>query len=219
MVVAMADVRPTGRARVSGPTGIPALSDRLVESRVRVLEDFAERFAEFVDPQSGPSGVRGDGGGVGLSRHEPRCLLLERPPEVRRDLARARLPHCTCDYRSVTEFGRLVSRLRSEERLLWWHLDGWWLSAEKRTVWHCPRCGICHQPSHDHQSRKNAGKVVQVRCKRVIVWSRRVGAVDPETHKPRMPRESLAKQALEWIAQEWALDSEPMLPHELRVVA
>lgn len=58
-----------------------------------------------------------------------------------------------------------------------------------------------------------------VKCKRVLVWTRRTGGIDPETGKPRMPRESLAKQALEWVAVEWGLDSEPMLPEELRVVA
>ena len=178
-------VRPEVRGTLATPTAIGAPkigSSRLLESRVRILIEIAERFRELVDPLSGPSGVRGDGGsGPGM------------PPTY---------------TATVREFERLAVRLREERRDLWWHLDGWWLSAESRTVFHCPRCGMCHQPAHRHPSRRNAGKVVEVKCKRVIAWSRRPGA-----------RESLARKAVETMAGWWVLESEPMLPEEIRIAA
>lgn len=197
MAVAVARVHPLVGGRVVSATGLTAPRDRLIASRVRVLVEIAERYGELTDPLASGSGVRGTGELAGLSRHEPRCLI-QKSSERR----------CTCAYRSVAEFGRLVGRLREEERRLWWHLDGWWLSADSRTVWLCPRCGVCHQPEHRHQSRRNAGKVVAVKCKRVLAWRRGVGA-----------RESLAKAAVEWMAREWGLESEPMLPDEFRAVA
>ena len=188
---------PLGVATLGPTTGRRTPADRLIASRVRVLTEIAERFSELVDPLNGPSGFHGDGESVGLMPHDRRCLIRASSP-----------PRCTCAYRSVAEFGRLTVRLREEQRPLWWHLDGWWLSAVSRTVYHCPRCGVTHKPSHVHPSRRNSGKPVDVRCKRVVVWTRRPGA-----------RESFAKEAVETMAGWWMLGSEPMLPDEIRVAA
>lgn len=182
-MAAVAFVHPGGAAMLAAPTGrAMPMTDRLIVSRVRVLQVIAERYAELVDPMGGPSGLRGDGDAVGM-------------------MPRTYTP-------SVREFERLVCRLRVDDRALWWHLDGWWLAAEPRTVWLCPRCGVTHKPSHVHPSRRNSGKPVEVKCKRVVIWSRRAGA-----------RESTARQGLEWVAGEWRLGSEPMLPDEIRAVA
>lgn len=171
------DVRPGGRAMLAAPTALGA-----PKSRVRVLSEIAERYAELTDPLAGPADVRGDGDSVSVM---PRTYTA-----------------------TVREFERLAVRLREEQRSLWWHLDGWWLSASTRTVYHCPRCGITHRPEHVHPSRRNSGKPVSVSCKRVLVWSRRSGA-----------RESLAREAIEVMASWWVLASEPMLPDEIRIAA
>jgi hypothetical protein len=195
-----------GRPVVGGMVAAPTALGAPKSGRVRVLTEIAERYGELLDPASGPSGVRGDGGSLGLTRHESRCLLLERA-DVRRRLDGWRRPECTCAYRSVVEFERLVVRLREERRPLWWHLDGWWLSASTRTVHHCPRCGITHQAEHRHPNRRS-GRMSTVKCKRVVAWSRRAGA-----------QESSAREAIAVMADWWGLDSEPMLPDEIRVVA
>lgn len=205
MSLIAACARPEGGATLAAPTSTGAPKSRL-DGRVRIFIEIAERYGELADPQSGPSGLRGDGVSLGLTRHEPRCLLLERA-DVKRVVEKAPRPHCTCAYRTVAEFQRLVSRLRVEQRPLWWHLDGWWLSAESRTVWHCPRCGVCHQPEHKHPNRRS-GRLSTVKCKRVLVWTRGQGA-----------RESVAKEAVGVMAGWWALESEPMLPDEIRVAA
>jgi hypothetical protein len=189
-----------GRGRLMAPTGSGAPAselDRLLERRSKILATIAERYRELLDPLGGPAGVRGDGGSVSLMAHEPRCLIRVASPA-----------RCSCAYRSVAEFGRLVARLRLEERSLWWHLDGWWLSAETRTINLCPRCGPTHASEHRHPSRKRSGKSVTVKCKRVVVWSRRSGA-----------RESSARAALLVMAGWWALESEPELPEDVRKVA
>jgi hypothetical protein len=173
-----------------------------LSARVRVLVEIAERFGELSDPLAGPSGVRGDGGSVGLSRHEARCLIQRSSPA-----------RCSCAYRSVVEFERLVRRLREERHSKWWHLNAYWLAAESRTVFHCPRCGPVpgagetHRSEHVHASRKS-GRPLTVKCKRVVVWRRHRNADRVK-----------ALQALEWMAGEWGLESEPMLPDEYRLVA
>lgn len=148
--------------------------------RGHVLTEIAARYSELIEPLNGPDGVRGDGASP------------------------IRMPRTYTP--TVKEFERLVVRLRDENRPLWWHLNGWHLSATSRTMHHCPRCGITHQPEHVH-AKKNGPGLMTVKCKRVVVYSRRAGA-----------RESLAKQAIQQLADWWGLDHEPMLPVELRIV-
>lgn len=179
---------------IVGATGLTALSGREVAGRVVVLRLIAERYSELVDPQNGPSGIRGDGGALSLLQHERGCRIRSSRP-----------PRCSCALRSVVEFERLARRLRAEERGLWRHLDGWWLSASTRTMWHCPRCGLTHQREHVHGKRKGSG-LIAIKCKRVIVWSRLPGA-----------RESGADRALEWMAVRWGLGHEPQLSEEIRI--
>lgn len=106
---------------------------------------------------------------------------------------------------TVREFERLVVRLRLERRDLWWHLDGWWLSAETRTMFHCPRCGMTHRPEHVHPGR-DSGRPSLFKCKRVVVFRRLPGA-----------RESVAREAIVVLASWWGLGHEPMLPQEIRI--
>lgn len=170
---------PVEGATLPAATGLTALSGGVSRSRVAVLTEIAERYGELVEPLNGPDRVRGDGGSV------------------------VRMPRTYTA--TVREFERLVVRLRVERRDLWWHLDGWWLSATTRTIWVCPRCGPCHQAEHVHRKRKDPGLLV-VKCKRAVQWSRLPGA-----------RESLAKQAVVVLAEWWALDHEPMRPEEIRI--
>lgn len=185
----------TTPAMLGGVTGLAAPSSRRLSPRAAVLWEIAERFDSLMDPSNGGSGVRGDGSWMPALRHEPGCVFRSSSP-----------PRCSCSLRSVVEFSRLVSRLRVEERELWRHLDGWWLSATTRTVWHCPRCGICHQKEHVHSKRKGSGLLV-VKCKRVVAWSRLPGA-----------QKSRALDAVEVLASWWGLEHEPMLPRDLRLI-
>lgn len=148
-------------------------------TRVRVLVEIAERYHELVDPLNGPGESVGTGELLSLM---PRTYTA-----------------------TVKEFERLVKLLRVEERELWGHVNGWWLSATTRTVWLCPRCGPCHQSEHVHQGRKT-GKPLTVKCRRVRQWRRATGA-----------RESLALEGLNWVADRWGLGTEPMLPSEILV--
>lgn len=145
-----------------------------ISGRVHVLTEIAARYSDLVDTLNGPDGVRGDGGS-GLRM--PRTYTA-----------------------TVREFERLVLQLRDTDRNLWWHLDGWWLSATTRTMYHCPRCGMTHQSEHVHGKKSGHGLMV-VKCKPVVVYTRRSGV-----------REGYAKQAIERIAEAWALGHEPMLP-------
>ena len=148
------------------------------KARIAVLTEIASRYAELVEPLNGPDGIRGDGG-------SPISMPKTYTPTVR-------------------EFERLVVALRLEERTLWWHLDGWWLAATTRTMFHCPRCGPTHQSEHVHSKRTGPG-LIKLKCKRIVVARRRQGA-----------RETQAERAIEWIAERWSLEHEPMLPDEIR---
>lgn len=172
-----------GRASVPRATGLTALSDRerdrVFAARVRILTEIAERYREFTEPLNGSSGIRGTG-----------------------DLT----PRMPATYTAtVRQFERVAALLRDSpdlaERELWWHLNGWWLGADTRTAWHCPRCGICHQAEHRHPNRRS-GVLSTVQCKRVVAWRRLPGA-----------RESEAKRAIEMMARAWPDEmAEPMLP-------
>jgi hypothetical protein len=108
---------------------------------------------------------------------------------------------------TVREFERLAKQLHRERFDLWKHLDGWWLSATTRTINLCPTCGPCHQDEHIHHGRKDR-KLRSVKCRRVMVWNRKPGA-----------QASGAGLAIRWMAEHWALKSEPFLPDELRIAA
>jgi hypothetical protein len=180
MVMAAFD-RPMDGGIVGGASGRAMPVGALPSRRVVVLEQIAERYGELTDPLA-DGALPGDGLMAGVLRM-PRTYTA-----------------------TVREFERLVVLLRAEDRVLWGHLDGWWLSAVTRTVFHCPRCGICHQSEHRHENRRS-GRMSTVKCKRVVQWRRRQGA-----------REGEARRAIEWVAAAWSLGSEPMLPDELRVV-
>lgn len=174
-----APARPEDAARLATATGLTAPSGAVPRSRVAILTEIAERYSELVEPLNGPQGIRGDGSS---------------PIQMPRTYTT-----------TVREFERLVLSLRAEDRRLWAHLDGWWLSASTRTIWLCPRCGPCHQAEHVHTKRHGHGLLI-VKCKRAVQWSRLPGA-----------HESEAKRAIIVIAGWWNLRSEPMLPDEIRI--
>ena len=163
-------VRPPLSDRIGGLPGLRTASS----GRVFVLTEIASRYAELVDPLNGPDGIRGDGGSP------------------------VRMPRTYTA--TVKEFERLTVQLRDTERPLWWHLNGWHLEATSRTMWHCPKCGMTHQPEHIH-AKKNGPGLMSVKCKRVVVYTRKSGA-----------RESEAVRAIRKLADWWGLGHEPMLP-------
>ena len=138
-------------------------------SRVETIRALLERYDELVDPNIGRNGDKGDGESV---------------------------PWPPATYtRDVKELERLLRRLRSEERRLWWHLTERYLrtttTIKERKV-----------------SRRVKGKGVINTVERVV-WT---------FYSPRVDQAQVEK-ALEWLAREWGLKREPMLPVECLVTA
>jgi hypothetical protein len=107
MVVALeSDVCPVDGAILRLPRF--AVPEGVLGARVRVLRVIAERFSELGSPE-GRSGERGSGERFGLMPHEPGCLLVERADANR---AAQGLARCSCAYRSVAEFERLLLSMR-----------------------------------------------------------------------------------------------------------
>lgn len=101
---------------------------------------------------------------------------------------------------SVRELERLVVRLREERHHLWWHLNERYLACEWRTCWRCPRCkGETHAQRHRHRDRR--GRMSNYDGVRILkpFWSERVNPAK-------------VRAALSWLAGEWSLEHEPMLP-------
>lgn len=106
---------------------------------------------------------------------------------------------------SVKELERLLVQLRDEHHSLWWHVNERYLRAVQTSVYRCPRCGgLTHAAAHRHRDRR--GKLATypgVRTLR-LSWSPRVSAVKVD-------------RGVAWLANNWGLRSEPMLPRELMV--
>lgn len=160
-------------------------------TRVQVLTVIAERYHELVHPSFTPNGF-GDGTGVNLM---PRTYTA-----------------------TVREFERLYTTLRADgkkpvsERTTrdsewWWRcLRDFYLRAEPRTVFECPRCRRqTHAPEHVHTD--GFGKDSTYQGRRIIVIHR------PVQDSNRVGAGAL--KAVEWMAEHWSLASEPMLPTEL----
>jgi hypothetical protein len=92
----------------------------------------------------------------------------------------------------VRELERLLRRIRAERRPLWWHLNEHYLAANwvARTVW------VRRKAKHG---------------KHVTVAERRMER-EGDKSSPERVAEGVA-----WLAEEWALGHEPMLP-ELMLV-
>ena len=138
-----------------------------LSTRAEVLASILERYDELVSPLVGANGAKGDGDSV---------------------------PWPPATYtRDVKELERLLRRLRSENRQLWWHLTHRYLrtttTIKERKV-----------------SRKVKGKGVINTVERVV-WTAWSPVVD----------QGKVEKALEWLAREWGLKREPMLPTECLV--
>lgn len=100
---------------------------------------------------------------------------------------------------TVREVERLLREMRNSHnpllRRLWWNVNARYITATTRTV--------------DEAVTRKAknGKRLQVVERRVVsVYDRRVD-------------EQLVTLAVKWLAQQWGLKSEPMVPRELQVAA
>ena len=101
---------------------------------------------------------------------------------------------------SVRELERLIVKLREERHNVWWHLNERYLKAVQSTAWECPKCkGVSHAATHSHRDKR--GKLSSYKGVRVLrtSWSERVNPVKVET-------------GVRWVASEWTLKHEPMLP-------
>lgn len=110
---------------------------------------------------------------------------------------------------TVKEFERLMRLMRSQARqqashgesvgTLRWHVNAWYVNAQK-VVRHRP----VHVPSH--------GKLKALRDQDGHIVTRPV--VSYRRHPDA--RQQKADWGIEWIAQHWGLETEPMLPEEIR---
>lgn len=145
-------------------------------SRVDVLAELADRYAELVDPLASRSGVAGDGGSLPL------------PP-----------PTYTG---SVREFERLMVAMRLEARPLWTHVMAWHIDVMHTARW---LCGTCDRMTHEevHRHRDRQGRPYEVTGRRVVFTVRHPAANERRAreglgwmaerwgldHEPMLPRE------------------------------
>lgn len=185
-------------ATVPKPTGT-----RAPKNRLQALERLAETYSELTATLNAKGGIAGDGDSVAIGFHEPHCLIARTAP-----------PRCSCCARTVREFERLCRAMRDDRhsalirlesgektsvRALYWHLSEWHLKAQR----------VLTQPAL--KPRKNRRGQLQ----RQPVDDQ--GKPLPITRVLRNAeaRRQLAVKALEWMSDNWTLDTEPMLPQEL----
>lgn len=96
---------------------------------------------------------------------------------------------------SVRELERLLIRMRTERRSQWWHTTERYLR--------------CHHTTKDMPVKRKAknGKTVAIIERQVVI-----------TWHPGVRAEKV-RRGVTWLAQEWKLGHEPMLPAELLVAA
>lgn len=231
----------------SPPSSVTASSARAqkgvllvnVESRVKVLRVIAERYLELVDPMQGPSGISGDGGSSGFmpDTYSPTVREFERLMSVMKyDRHRSLVVVASGKHTWVGEFidgrrcvkcgfvqtnaERASMRYGGEEplscptekcsvRQLRWHVLEWFVNA--RTV-----------PVHHRITPRKGQKLGVVRDQDIL--RDKSGAVVPSrvelrVHRLKDARLVLAEAGLAWMASEWSLKSEPMLPNALVAAA
>jgi hypothetical protein len=106
---------------------------------------------------------------------------------------------------SVKELERLLGRLRVEHHSVWWHVNERYLRSYTVTMWKCPKCkGLTHAATHRHRDRR--GKHADYHGTRVLVVR----------YSPRVDEDKV-KRGVVWLAENWGLVHEPMLPRELMV--
>lgn len=101
---------------------------------------------------------------------------------------------------SVRELERLILRLREEHHSVWWHLNERFLACRWRTCFRCPKCGgETHAPIHRHRDKR--GRMSNYDGARIVV-----AVVSERVNRQKVER------GVAWLAGEWALPHEPMLP-------
>jgi len=96
---------------------------------------------------------------------------------------------------SVRELERLLIRMRDERRSQWWHVTERYL-----------RCQHVNRDVPVKRKGKN-GKTVTVVERQLVV-----------TFHPGVRAEKV-RRGISWLAEEWRLGHEPMIPQELMVAA
>lgn len=138
-----------------------ALDEKTLESRIAVIRQLVERYEELVDPLT-QNGEKGNG---------------DQPPQMP-----------TTYTASVREVERLLIKMRTEARFLWWHVTERYLrsSSTTRDVW--------------VKRKLPSGRAVSEE-RRLVVTRVHPHVIDP-----------FVNEGLQWMAKEWSLRSEPMLP-------
>lgn len=189
----------------------------MTSRRHTIIEALLEQYAELTDP------VRAGNGngqtGLLLMPHSKECAVTRTSP-----------PRCTCVLRSMLELERLLAAMRDDRhahllhlgdgtkvsvRALWWQLNERYLRCNTsiRTLswkggkWHGLTNGtVVAQPGGwqlalaTERTKKRKTSTTQARV-RVVTWHPDVRTVKVE-------------KAVGWLADNWALDVEPMLPRE-----
>lgn len=96
---------------------------------------------------------------------------------------------------TVRELERLLIRMRTERRSQWWHVTERYLRCQHKTM-----------DVHVKRKAKN-GKTVKVLERQVVT-----------TWHPGVKNERV-RRGIEWLADQWSLPTEPMIPRELLVAA
>lgn len=96
---------------------------------------------------------------------------------------------------SVRELERLLIRMRSERRSQWWHVTERYIRCQRV------------QRVITEKRRTKAGKTVMVPVDRIVTsWHPGV-------------RQEKVRRGVAWLADNWRLGHEPMIPKELLVAA
>jgi len=156
------------RASPTQPELPAPLSPILATHRQAALIVLLESLHELRDPIRRGDGDSYPAGGMLLAAHEPTCRL-------HRDGR-----HCSCVQSAVAELERLLTRMRSDEPRLRWHLLAFFVDARPRGRWELrpPRRG-----------KRHLSPLVR-RC-----WLER----DPKADK------RLAMDGVAWLAEHWNL--------------
>ena len=108
------------------------------------------------------------------------------------------------NHPTVQHLEHLLHKLRDQRHHLYWHLNHRYLQNTTRNAWQCPKCGGITQAQHHHHRDSNR-KLHRYPGTRVVqtTWHPRV---DPRK----------VTRAIQWLAYNWAIRQEPMLPRVLQ---
>lgn len=192
------------------------LSADLLRSRREVLTKIAEQYHDLTDP-SASSHTNGTGERVPIGPHERHCLMVTTHGRLQGVM------RCTCAYRTVREFERLLRTMREgrhalvhvghekhSPRALRWHLTGWYIDAV-RVVRHYPKPRV-----KGHKLQVATGQEILRDASGAFVPSQ----VSDHVVRVHGARLELAQAGLQWIAERWPESAgEPMLPSEIQAAA